>query len=66
VRGYDKVGDQKGRIFYIGEEANRWVVREPGNHKPIFVANSDKEAYVWLNNAVVDKPTKPAKGKKKK
>ena len=66
VRGYDKLTDSKGRIFYVGEEANRWVVRAPGQHDPIFVGDADKDVYRWLNNAVVDKPTKPAKGRKKK
>ena len=62
VRGYDKVTDSKGRIFYIGEEANRWVVRAPGQHEPLFIGDSDRDAYYWLNNAVVGKkPPKKAK-----
>lgn len=62
VRGYDKVTDSKGRIFYIGEEANRWVVRAPGQQEPLFVGDSDRDAYYWLNDAVVGK--KPGKKKK--
>ena len=61
VRGYDKVTDSKGRIFYIGEEANRWVVRAPGQHQPLFVGDSDKDAYYWLDQAVVGKKPKKAK-----
>lgn len=61
VRGYDKVTDSKGRIFYIGEEANRWVVRAPGQHEPLFVGDSDRDAYYWLNDAVVGKKPKKAK-----
>lgn len=61
VRGYDKVSDSKGRIFYIGEEANRWVVRSPRDHRPLFVGDSDRDAYIWLNDAVVGKKPKPPK-----
>lgn len=61
VRGYDKLTDSKGRVFYIGEEANRWVVRAPGQHKPLFYGDSDKDAYYWLDNAVVGKKPKAKK-----
>lgn len=56
VPGYDAVADQKGRIFYIGEEANRWVVRDPNNPKiKLYEGKDEKEVYRWLDNYVVDK-----------
>jgi hypothetical protein len=64
VPGYDKVADQTGRVYYIGEEANRWVVRDPTNPKiKLFEGKSDKDAYRWLDEYVSGKRKAPRKKK---
>ena len=52
VRGYEKVASKGGRIFYVGHENGKWVVRDPRIKDAIFRGGSEEEAFRWLNKEV--------------
>ena len=52
VRGYEKVASRNGRVFYVGHEIDKWVVRDPQTRDTIFKGDSEEAAFRWLNQKV--------------
>lgn len=52
VPGYEKIGDQSGNVFYVGQENGEWVIRDPLTNAVIHKAPDESDALQWLNAKV--------------
>lgn len=63
IRGYDKVADPRGNVYYIGNENGNWVVRSPTSPDAMHQAADQEGAFTWLNQKVGGAPTVAKKKK---
>lgn len=50
VPGYEKVEDNNGNPYYIGNENGSWVVRDPKTNEVMHTTANEEDIYIWLNN----------------